>query len=318
VDSECRITYFFVCVQMDANGDEHVWKMICHQVGCKKSIWAGHNCVGRCPTDASASRCDAVSVRAWMHPTGLWMHNVWLRCTCRSGAGSASLCTAATAVHCVPRTHRAAHYEHDGVRTGIWWHRIQAPRDSTSTPLCGSLCGLPHCTACAAARSEVTKATAPPQHTCLFRTYPTVPSREHRDRAGAAQQQATAVAHTHTHTHTHTALQLLHSAHAARHSRIRNMASYLPILWCFKASRDCTSHGDAPQTRDRQQIQKRHTQPANPYDCTRAQDTRTHGRSVHDTARRNSTARAANDTRQRRGTHRRKHARSSCSPAASI
>jgi hypothetical protein len=116
---------------------------------------------------------------------------------------------------------------------------------------------------------------------------------------------------------THTALQLLTpTQHAARHSRIRNMVSYLPIPWCFKASRDCTSQGDAPQTRVRQQIQKRHTQPANPYDCTRAQDTRTHGRSVHDAATRNSTGRAANDTRQRRGTHRRKHARKQLQPCS--
>ena len=94
------------------------------------------------------------------------------------------------------------------------------------------------------------------------------------------------------------------------------MVSYLPIPWCFKASRDCTSQGDALQTRVRQQIQKRHTQPANPYDCTRAQDTRTHGRSVHDAATRNSTGRAANDTRQRRGTHRRKHARKQLQPCS--
>ena len=117
--------------------------------------------------------------------------------------------------------------------------------------------------------------------------------------------------------HTHCAPTAdTHSAHAARHSRIRNMASYLPIPWCFKASRDCTAHGDAPQTRVRHLIQTRHTQPANPYDCTRAQDTRTHGRSVHDTTTRNSTGRAANDTRQRRGTHRRKHARKQLQPCS--
>jgi hypothetical protein len=85
------------------------------------------------------------------------------------------------------------------------------------------------------------------------------------------------------------------------------MASFLPIPWCVKASRDCTAHGDAPQTRVRQQIQKRHTQPANPYDCTRARDTRAYGRSVHDAVMWNSTGRAAIDPRQRRGTHRRKH-----------
>jgi hypothetical protein len=203
-----------------------------------KNIWAGHNCVGRCPTDASASRCDAVSVWAWMHPTGLWMHNVWRRCTCRSGACSASLCTATTAVHCVPRTQytRSMMAFELGHGRPASKHRV--------TP--------PHCAACAAARSEVTKATAPPQHTCLSRTYPIVPSRGRSTAMVQVQHsnQPRPQLHTHCVPNADT-----HSAHAARHLRIRNMASYLPITWCFKASRDCTSHGDAPQTRFRQQIQ---------------------------------------------------------------
>jgi hypothetical protein len=242
-----------------------------------------------------------VSVWAWMHPTGLWMHNVWLRCTCCSGACSASLCTAATAVHCVSRTQhtRSIMAFELGHGRPASKHRVTPE----SLHLTAPPRGLPHCAACAAARSEVAKATAPPQHTCLS-------TRWFRPEATAPQWCRCSTAASHgSCTHTHTALQLLHSAHAARHSRIRYMASYLPIPWCFKASRDCTAHGDAPQTRVRQQIQKRHTQPANPYDCTRSQDTRTHGRSVHDTTTRSSTGRAANDTRQRRGTHRRKHSK---------
>jgi hypothetical protein len=68
--------------------------------------------------------------------------------------------------------------------------------------------GLPQCAAYAAARSEVTKATAPPQHTCLTRTYPIVPSR--------ARSTAMVVQHSNKPRQLHTHCAPTADAHSAR------------------------------------------------------------------------------------------------------
>ncbi len=112
------------------------------------------------------------------------------------------------------------------------------------------------------------------------------------------------------------ALQLLTpTQHAAKHSRIRNIASYVPIPWCFKASRDCTSHGHAPQHAFGSRF-KNVTRSQRTHTTEHAHRTgvRTEGASM--TQRRNNTGQATNDTRQRRGTHWRKHTRQQMQPCS--
>jgi hypothetical protein len=84
--------------------DENVWKMICNQVGCKKASGLDTTAsVAALPMRPHPDAMRCLRVLGCIR-RAFGCINVWLRCTCRSGACSASLCTAATAVHCAPRT----------------------------------------------------------------------------------------------------------------------------------------------------------------------------------------------------------------------